>query len=158
MFNMVVGNTAARNVVVVTTKWDIVEAEVGAQRETELKEDPKFFEPILTAGASILRYGKGISPRNIIRYMLKRHDTPVTLQIQKEMEEGKGIDGTAAGGVLKKEITKALKEAEEEHAKELEEMRQRMKNELNQELERTRRSIQVAHQSEVARIEARSRR
>lgn len=158
MFNMVVGKAAAQNVVVVTTKWDLIGSEVGERREAQLKEDPQFFEPILNAGASMFRFGKGISPRNIIRYMLKRHNTPVTLQIQREMEEGKGVKGTAAGGILNREVNEALKTAQEEHAREMERMRERMKNELNQELERKKRSIQAEYDREAARITARTRR
>jgi regulator of PEP synthase PpsR (kinase-PPPase family) len=155
MFNMVVGKAAAQNVVVLTTKWDIVEPEVGERREAQLKEDPKFFESILGAGATMFRYGRGISPRNVIRFMLKRHDTPVTLRIQEDMMDGKGVGETAAGQVVNREINNALQEAQEKQRKEIEEIREKMKNELNQEIDRTKRSMQAAHDQAVANINAR---
>ena len=118
MFNSVVGDTAAKNVVIVTTKWDLVESSVANQRHAELAEDMNFFGTILKGGATMEKYKQGDSPLGIIQPILKKHKH-VTLQIQAEMANGKDVAETTAAGILNREKEKALKEAEERHKKEM---------------------------------------
>jgi len=127
MFNSVVGGAAAKNVVVITTKWDLVDSSTGNQRQVELAENPKFFKPILEAGARLGYYKQGDSPLGIIRSILMGHK-PVTLQIQTEMAEGKTIKETAAGTILNREVEEALREAEKKHQEQMEALKKSMLN------------------------------
>jgi hypothetical protein len=126
MFNSVVGDAAAKNVVVVTTKWDIVDSSVANQRHAELADDFNFFGKILKAGATMEKYKQGDSPLGIIQYILKKHEH-VSLQIQMEMAEGKKIEDTAAAGILNREKEKALEEASVRHKKQMEDLEESMR-------------------------------
>lgn len=56
MFRQAVGVTAADNVVIITTKWDLVPPEVGNERHEQLAKDPNFFGSILATGAKMMKY------------------------------------------------------------------------------------------------------
>lgn len=58
MFRKAVGDTAADNVVIITTKWDLVPSAVGNERHQQLAKDPNFFGSILGTGAKMMRYIK----------------------------------------------------------------------------------------------------
>ncbi|EMD41350.1 hypothetical protein CERSUDRAFT_78997 [Gelatoporia subvermispora B] len=78
MFQKLCGSKSLRNVVIVTTMWDTVSEELGAQRERELMTDT--FKALLDEGAEMKRFNNGItSAREIISYILF-HD-PVILSV-----------------------------------------------------------------------------
>jgi len=86
MFKEMCGIEAAKNVVIVTSMWDEVRADLGEAREKELKS--LFFKPILDQGAQLLRNDN-------------------TQQIQQEIvDEHKHLDQTGAGAELLKELNK----------------------------------------------------
>ncbi|OCH84446.1 hypothetical protein OBBRIDRAFT_741614, partial [Obba rivulosa] len=97
MFQKLCGSTTLQNVVIVTTMWDTVSEELGAQRERELMV--KTFKPLLDDGAQMKRFNSGLtSATEIISYILF-HD-PIVLQIQEELAAGKELSQTAAGEEL----------------------------------------------------------
>jgi uncharacterized Zn finger protein (UPF0148 family) len=151
MFGSVVGEQAANNVVVVTTKWDLVESSVADQRQRELAENPKFFGTILNRGATMEKYKQGSSPVGIVRSILRK-DTRVTLKIQTEMAEGKTIKETEAGGILNRAVEEALKEAEERHQKQIEDLKKSMPN--TEALEKIIKMLQESNELRMKELEA----
>jgi chromosome segregation ATPase len=151
MFRKLCGEDALKNVIVVTTRWDDVppkDREAMAKREEELmKTKGKFFEPLITAGGQFLRHDNTIgSARRVMEKLLDKD--PIALQIQVEMKNGKKVEETAAGAELtaemnkliekhttemndlRKEMTDAIAEKDEQLRKELETERARLKGEM----------------------------
>ena len=112
MFRQLSGDGALKNVCIATTNWDRVTAEEGNMREQELRENPNLFKPLIDEGAELARHDKDItSARSIINYLI--HKDPTKLQIQVELDEGKKLEDTEAGSVLKEEIKAFAKKLEE---------------------------------------------
>lgn len=127
LFKAAVGEVAAKNVVVVASKWDLVDSSVAEQRQAELMEEPDFFSTIMKAGGTMQKHGRGDSPLGIIRYILQKHH--VTLEIQREMvDEGKKLNETAAGDILNQEIAKALAEVKVAHQIQMDELKRHMED------------------------------
>ena len=95
MFRQLCGDSTLKNVVLVTNMWGKVTQEVGETREGELIE--KFFKEALDKGAQLVRHHDSTqSSHEVIRRIMK--NDPTALQIQQELvDEGKGINDTAAG-------------------------------------------------------------
>jgi hypothetical protein len=115
MFRKLCGSESLKNVVIVTTRWDLIDEAEGGRREEELMSDPNFFQPLIDAGAQTLRHDNTLrSAQSIMAHLLD--NDPIALQIQVEISEGKRLEDTAAGSEIRAEVN-ALK------AKHLEEMR-----------------------------------
>ena len=111
MFKQLCGDGALKNVCIATTNWDRITKEEGEKREPELREGPNLFKPLINEGAQLVRHDKGItSARSIINYLI--HKDPTKLQIQAELDEGKTLEETEAGSVLKEEIKMLAKKLE----------------------------------------------
>jgi len=122
MFQKLCGDTALKNVVLVTNMWGEIDPQLGAAREAELMNDDLFFGPVLDKGAKMARHDNTLSSAQaIIRRILNNH--PIPLRIQKELvDEGKDISETSAGEELKREYRALIKKHEEEMRKLREEM------------------------------------
>ncbi|EMD41352.1 hypothetical protein CERSUDRAFT_39131, partial [Gelatoporia subvermispora B] len=117
MFQKLCGSKTLQNVVIVTTMWDTVTEELGAQRERELMT--KTFKPLLDEGAQMKRFNNGLtSATEIISYILF-HD-PVVLQIQQELAEGKQLAQTSAGEELNAEMKRLI----EKHQRDMQALRE----------------------------------
>jgi hypothetical protein len=104
MFRELCGESALKNVCIATTNWSRVTQDEGDMRERELRESPDFFKPLIDAGAQLVRWDKdSASAQSIVEYLLCKDQTK--LQIQVEMDEGKTLEETGAGSILKEEIT-----------------------------------------------------
>lgn len=95
MFRHLCGESALKNVVIVTNMWGEVSKEVGEAREDELATDELFFKPVLANGARMLRHDNTFeSITKIIGSVIQNH--PLPLQIQCELvDEKKDISQTA---------------------------------------------------------------
>lgn len=125
MFRKLCGEDALENVVVVTTRWDDVsekDRETMEKREDELMKTPgKFFEPLIDKGGKFLRHDNTEgSARRIVETFLKK--SPVALQIQLEMRDGKTLEETAAGSELAAELKKLV----DKHSKEMKDLKEEM--------------------------------
>ncbi|OCH84692.1 hypothetical protein OBBRIDRAFT_741154, partial [Obba rivulosa] len=117
MFQKLCGSKTLQNVVIVTTMWDTVSEELGAQRERELMM--KTFKPLLDEGAQMKRFNNGLtSATEIISYILF-HD-PIVLQIQEELAAGKELSQTAAGEELNAEMKRLI----EKHQRDMQALRE----------------------------------
>ncbi|KAI6123084.1 P-loop containing nucleoside triphosphate hydrolase protein [Pisolithus croceorrhizus] len=147
MFHKLCGENSLKNVAIITTMWDKVTAEEGQQREQELRTEPNLFKPLLEKGAVMERYdGTRQSASNIIDYLLSRE--PTTVQIVRELvEEHKSLEETAAGAELRSIINALL----EKHKKEICEMQEKMKREV-EEIRKEMMAEKIKAEMEVARL------
>ncbi|CAL1717180.1 unnamed protein product [Somion occarium] len=141
-FRQLCGDDALTNCAVVTSMWDSVSPQVGAEREEELKSKENFFKPILDSGATLFRHDNTIeSTHQIIRPLI--HKAPIALAIQRELvDEGKRVFETSAGNTLLGEIA-AL---EKKHQEELQRLEVEMAEVMEQHDEETQREIEEAKQ------------
>ena len=148
MFRKLCGDTALKNVVLVTNMWGEVSRDIGDAREKELSS--KFFKPALDFGAQMVRHDNTVqSAHDIIRRVAANR--PVVLQIQRELvDERKDIVKTAAGEAINRELSEqirrhqaelkavqegmmqALREKDEETREELEEERRRLQERMKE--------------------------
>jgi len=75
-FEKVIGKTAAQNVVIVTTKWDIVDRKVGEARQKRLSEHPKVFGPLTRRGVPMMRYSHNDNPYLIMEKLFRSSGRP----------------------------------------------------------------------------------
>lgn len=104
MFRELCGESALKNVCIATTNWSRVTQEDGDRRERELRESPNLFKPLLDAGAQLFRWDNTelASAQSIVDSLIRKDQ--IKLQIQVELDEGKTLEETGAGSVLKEEI------------------------------------------------------
>ena len=118
MFQSLCGMGTYKNVAVLTTFWDQVEAAVGARREAQLQSN--FFKELLQGGALFMRNDRTSKSAVALLDHVFNKLTPVTTQIQIEMgKEGKSLIDTAAGGVQQEEIARIVAK----HKKEIADLR-----------------------------------
>ena len=136
MFRKLCGDTASKNVVLVTNMWGEVSRDIGEAREEELSSN--FFKPALKLGARMVRHHNTIqSAHSIIRMIAANR--PVVLRIQRELvDKRKDIVDTTAGKVINRELNEQIRRHQAELKEVQEEMEQAMKGkdeETRQELE-----------------------
>jgi len=124
MFRGLVGEQTMRNVVLVTTMWDEVSPEEGAEREAELLGTDEFWGLMLDAGARFERYYHPIPDdgQRIVYSLLQNH--PRTIQLQEEMAQGTTLEDTTAG----RQVADQVRRMEEEHRREVDRLRTQMED------------------------------
>ena len=97
LFRKICGDKTLKNVIIVTTRWDVVPPHEGERREQELRSDERFFKPALDQQAQLLRHDNTIeSAQKIVRTIFQNH--PIPLNIQRELvDERKQLGDTIAG-------------------------------------------------------------
>jgi hypothetical protein len=113
MFNKLCGNEAARNVILVTTKWDQVAKPTGESRERQLENS--FWQEILRVGSRNLRFRHTReSAWEIVDAIIERNSINDVF-IQRELVDlMKILPETDAGNVLRytlKELLETYKSA-----------------------------------------------
>ena len=134
MFREFCGDSALKNIVLVTNMWEEVSQEDGKEREQELITN--FFKIALDKGAQVARHDDTVqSAHDIVRRIMRNQ--PVPLQIQRELvDEGKGILNTAAGKAINGELNEQI----QRHQIELEVVKR--ETEKDEELEKVTRRFQ----------------
>ncbi|UZP37034.1 hypothetical protein NXS19_004850 [Fusarium pseudograminearum] len=145
------GKDAFKNVVLVTTMWELVETDIGDRREKELEETEEFWGFMKRYGSQLRRhYNNEDSARNILSmFVPEAHEVRpemVTLAIQKELaDDNKTLDQTSAGQLLDgtwakekealqrelEEVRDAVKTANEERDHMMAKLLQDQQNEMN---------------------------
>lgn len=99
LFRKLCGDPSLKSVAIVTTMWSKVTEAEGDSRETELREDDKFFKPAINGGAVITRHDNTLSSAlRIVGIVSEHHQHPLLLAIQTELViQGKQIVETDAG-------------------------------------------------------------
>ncbi|PCD20836.1 hypothetical protein QX201_004455 [Fusarium graminearum] len=135
------GKDAFKNIVLVTTMWELVETDIGDRREKELEETEEFWD----------------SARNILSMFVPEEPEvqpeTVTLAIQKELaDDNKTLDQTSAGQLLDgtwakekealqrelEEVRDAVKSANEERDHMMAKLLQEQQDEMNAIVEKMR--------------------
>lgn len=145
IFKKVCGDTALKNVLLVTSRWNEVKQSTGADRERQLKD--KFWAYMLGRGSNMSRFhGDRDSAISLISQLLCKDE--VVLELQKELvDQGKRLDETVAGSYVTDNLDKLKKQYEDELAS-LERLR---KDLLDNERDMKRR-IQKDWEAEQARL------
>ncbi|RFN48650.1 putative zinc finger c2h2 [Fusarium flagelliforme] len=170
------GRDALKNVVLVTTMWELVEADVGRRREKELENTEEFWGFMKRHGSQTRRHlNSEESARKILTMFVPQ--TPdiqaktMTLAIQKELaDDHKTLDQTGAGQLLDgtwakekesllrelKEVRDAVRMANEERdhtmARLLQEQQQEMSmtvEKMRQEQEKLRVTMEHLHEERL---------
>ncbi|KAF5671393.1 hypothetical protein FDENT_10932 [Fusarium denticulatum] len=112
MFKKLCGPKALKNVLLVTTMWELVDKEIGAQRQAELETTEDFWGYMLSKGSRIEKHMNTSEP-----------NYPVVLAIQDEMvNKNKHLDETEAG----KGLEGVLAQERERFKQDLDQARQEM--------------------------------
>jgi len=144
MFRELCGDDNLKNVRIVTTYWSTVDKQEGTSRQTALADGA--FKPLIEGGAKLIAHDRELeSARQIVSELVQQ--TPVKLKIQKELDAGKVLADTSAGGVIMEE----MKEVQQKHNKEMEDLKKEMEDaamenneDLEAELAEERRKLQKA--------------
>lgn len=116
LYRAMCGEDYLHRSVVVMTMWDLVDKDIGGQREAELKSKDTLFKSPLDNGARFYRHADSHgsdAARTIVRAALT--NSAASLRIQQELVlEKRTLSQTAAGGVLIRALSEALKERREE--------------------------------------------
>jgi len=149
-----------KSTVILTTKWEMVDLEVGKAREQELRTSPLFFKPLLDLQASMVDHATQNSHESalgVVTRMVERN-TLVTLQIQMELvDEGLDVSETSAGKIITQHLTERLQQAEEEHQKRVEELRAQQERQQVTALMEIQTMLERDYQQKVAELESRRR-
>jgi NADH dehydrogenase/NADH:ubiquinone oxidoreductase subunit G len=105
LFKKICGDDTLKNVVIATTKWDLIAVEEGARREQELRTDGRFFKRALDLNAILARHNNTVgSAREILRTIFKNH--PMALMIQRELvDEHRVLSDTLAGKEIGRQLS-----------------------------------------------------
>lgn len=124
MFRKLCGDEPLKNVLLATTFWEKVEAEVGDRREQELVSVPEFWGDMVEYGSEVVRFtGTARSALEIVEQFFDR--ATVTLKIQDELvNEGKKLVDTDAGASLAEELVALQRKHSEQLAQVEKDMRE----------------------------------
>ncbi len=148
MFKKLCGDDGLGSVVLATTWWSSVTSEKGAANEKELMTKSQFWKNMIQKGSAVCRQDRDAeSAAEILTYIMDLR-RPVTLEIQKEMADGKALNETAAGqevqremvemkrkyendlDSLKKEMKEAIKKRDREAKREIAQEREQLEEKL----------------------------
>jgi hypothetical protein len=111
MFDKLCGDDAVKNVVLATTKWNSVAADVGEQRQRQLSE--KYWKTMLGNGSRVSRFKDTHESAWRIVDLILEHQRIDSLQIQRELVDlQKCLPETEAGKILRvmlQELAQKLK-------------------------------------------------
>ncbi|KAG9125053.1 hypothetical protein FRC07_009143 [Ceratobasidium sp. 392] len=125
IFRELCGQKTLSNVLIVTNMWSNPPSNTQIKREKQLRDDTRYFQPAVKAGAQLVRRLRKDtdSAHDIIRMLLDKNE--VVMQVQHELVDNKqGFFTTGAAQVLGKELVEMEKRHQEEIAKVKEELRQ----------------------------------
>ncbi|KAH0019343.1 hypothetical protein KCU78_g6839, partial [Aureobasidium melanogenum] len=125
LFREICGTQSLNNVVIVTTKWDIMEA-AGRTQEAEHRHQKlmdQYFKPCIEAGAKTAKhYNTPTSARAAIKLVLGNEGKPLKIQTQL-VDEGMTLGATSAGAAIREAMDASAIEREEELHKLIEKLK-----------------------------------
>ena len=154
VFKRICGEDALKNVLLVTSRWNEVDAGLGSDRERQLRE--KFWAFMLARGSNMSRfYGDHDSAIALASQLICKD--PVILELQKELiDQGKNLDQTGAGSYVSDDIQE-LKAKYEKDIKDLEKLKQelrdsdhQMKRQIRKQMNDEQTRLQAAFQDQVS--------
>lgn len=114
IFKELCGETALGNVILASTRWDLVKESEGAHREQQLRSD--FWSNMISKGSYMTRFqGDRDSAIALVSQLLGSNN--VVLDIQRQIvDEGKTLAQTGAGAVVNGEIGTQIAQAQRDLA------------------------------------------
>ena len=154
MFCKLCGESALKNVVLVTNMWRDDSQDINEAREKELSSI--FFKPTLDKGAQMVRHrNTDDSARDIIRKLIWKN--PVVLQIQREVvDEHKNVLDTAAGGLICQELREQTRRHQAKMMEALEAKDEEMRQVVTK-IRRTSEGMAANYATEIERMTAKVR-
>jgi len=126
MFRKLCGTNSLQNVVIVTTKWDLVPSDLAEAREKDLMT--KFLQPMLLDGAKQARHDNTVySAQMVLRKVLGNDGIATDLQVDL-VDKKKTLLETAAGAAVGEDIDKLRVE----HDKEIQNLKKLIEEEKNE--------------------------
>ncbi|KAL8718437.1 MAG: hypothetical protein Q9181_008200 [Wetmoreana brouardii] len=117
VFKRLCGEDNLGSVVMATTFWKNVDPDTGAERESQLHSDKRFWKDMIEKGSSVFRQDRGkASGEVIIRYLINRKNR-VTLRIQHELVKERKTFAKTDAGI---EVLSEWKEQKERYEKQIE--------------------------------------
>ncbi|CZR64979.1 uncharacterized protein PAC_14879 [Phialocephala subalpina] len=160
VFKKLIGSASLDCVVLSSTMWDIVEKDLGEQREAELKITPDFWGEMVQKGSNVFRHDGGQqSALTVIDYILDKNQKAV-LDIQEQIvNQHKTIAETEAD--TEEDLQQALKDCDERSTQELYQIQEGYQKQIdasNRAIESMRVSMERLHEQkeEAFRIELES--
>jgi hypothetical protein len=144
MFRNLCGPECFQNIILATTFWDDVSAELGTKREQQLKQNDEFWGKMVKKGSKVVRLGTDReSGMKLLMRIAKKEK--ITLQSQHEMvDQNKSASETAAAQLIYEEMQRQ----KEEFERKLEEQKQENESRLRAQ------AIQREEELSAARIRA----
>ena len=148
MFANLCGDGAIKNVILATTMWDLVEADEGVRRVTQLQG--KYWKEMLARGSKVARFDRTYeSAWEIVDMIIKQdggHSSRYPLLIQEEMVELKRPLGETQAGITLYNTSQRLLAEQQEAIRQLRDEAKTQDNpqlvkELNAQHEAIRKSI-----------------
>jgi hypothetical protein len=129
LFRKLCGDHSLKNVVIVTTMWGKVTEAEGARRETQLREDDRFFKSAIQEGATMARHHNTFSTAlDAVRIISENHQLPIVLTIQEELvDEKKKVVETDAG----KELNSNLQDFIQKHSQDMKDLAEEIQQSIN---------------------------
>ena len=114
MFRKLCGADNMKNVLLVSSMWDIIQEKQGAEREKELSSEGTFWKSMIAQGATMHRYnGRTATALQLIEILIS--NTPSALKIQKQLVDDRvPLVNTEAGEDVNQELLKAKRQFAEE--------------------------------------------
>lgn len=107
MFRRIVGEKALSNVILTTTMWDKLKDEgEGLSRDQQLRE--QYWNSMEESGSQILCFNNSKEMAQEIMLTLLSKDS-IVLDIQKELDQGKRLEDTAAGKLMVPQVEETLR-------------------------------------------------
>jgi hypothetical protein len=85
VFKELCGAGAFRNVVLLSSFWDVVDYNTAIMRETELKDTPHFWGNMIRSSAKVMRFDNSRTSGLAAVNAILNYPTKITLDIQREM-------------------------------------------------------------------------
>lgn len=112
MFRKLCGPECFQNIILATTFWEDVPADLGAKREQQLKDNDEFWGKMVKRGSAVRRLGTDRESGMKLLLDVARKQK-ITLQSQQEMvDEHKSAHGTAAALAVQEELQRQKEELE----------------------------------------------
>jgi hypothetical protein len=121
------GPAALKNVVIVTTRWDVVGEEKSVKLAEELVTGERYFKPLCDAGASTFGHDNTPISAWLVMYKLLINDSAIVFRIQEELAAGMTLEQTAAGSQLGADLDAIIKKHKAKIKKMHEEMEEAAK-------------------------------
>ena len=103
-----------KNVLLVSSMWDIIQEKQGAERKKELSSEGTFWKSMIAQGATMHRYNnRTATALQLIKILIS--NTPSALKIQKQLVDDRvPLVNTEAGEDVNQELLKAKRQFAEE--------------------------------------------